>query len=69
MVATLVNIEEYDPKREEWPQYVERLKSFFRGQRHCGHRQEKSSVPIGGGPGHIQTPSRFVGSREARRQL
>ena len=29
-MALLGKIEQYDPKQEEWPQYVERLEQFFK---------------------------------------
>ena len=29
MAATFGKVEEFDSKKEEWPQYVERLQHFF----------------------------------------
>ena len=66
--ATLGRIDEFDPSKEEWPQYVERLEHFFIVNDIKTAKNKASRVLICCQASNIQIPPQFAFSGETRRQ-
>jgi len=69
MAATFGRVEEFDSKKEEWSQYMERLQHFFVANDIVDAEKKRAVFLIGGWSCHVQTPWWLAGSCEARRQV